>query len=82
MVGLHSALAQQRTISKEITIEQGVRYLNIPVRGWSHEDLDRDKALMLIVHDGETLNEFRIDLGYPDPDWWAFFNVEQYQGKV
>lgn len=81
LISFHPALAQQKTISKEISIEQRDRYLNLPVNGWSYEDLDREKALMRIVYDGETVNEFAMNLALGKPDWWAFFNVEQYQGK-
>lgn len=73
------AMAQE--VSRQITVQSGDNYLNIPVKGWS-SDFDGEQKMMRILHDGDVLDEFSISLASGDPDWWAFFPVERYRGET
>jgi len=68
-------------ISRQIPVQNQDQYLNIPVTGWS-SDYDGEQKMMRILHNGEVLDEFSISLSNGDPDWWAFFPVQQYQGET
>src|SRR5690625_3921087 len=69
-----------QNISKQIPIKEDDKYLHFPVKGWSSEE-DDDHKMMRIIHNGQTLDEFSINLAKGAPDWWAFFPVTDYQGE-
>ena len=51
------------------------RYLNFPVKTGANS-----QKLKLLV-DSKVEREFIIDIVDTDPDWWAFMDVGQFQGK-
>ena len=65
-----------RVLKKEIEIEKGQYYLNLPVK--NSERLVRTTIRL----NGKPLDQFTINLASSDPDFWTFFDVTPYQGKT
>ena len=63
-------------LKKEIEIEKGQYYLNLPVK--NSERLVRTTIRL----NGKPLDQFTINLASSDPDFWTFFDVTPYQGKT
>ncbi len=68
-------VSSQDTLRK-IKIEKGQLYLNLPVS--ESNKLTKTK----ILHEGKVLDQFTIKLANAKPDYWVFFDVAAYQGKV
>jgi len=51
------------------------RYLNFPVRNGA------DSRHLTLLVDGKVAREFDIELVETNPEWWAFTDVSQFQGK-
>jgi fructan beta-fructosidase len=62
-------------ISKEFKIKKGQTYLNLPVSNSAQLVTAR------IISGGTTLDQFTIKLAEANPDFWAFFDVTELQGK-
>ncbi len=65
-------------LSRKIVIQENDKYLNFPIQGWS-QDMEEDQKMMRIIHEGQVVDEFSINLANNDPDWWGFFSLEGYQ---
>lgn len=74
IVGATSAFAQVE--QREIKVEKGHTYLNLPVKNDNPLVRSRIKLKDLVV------DEFTIKLADKDPDFWVFVDVSAYQGKV
>ena len=61
---------------RQIKIAKDQLYLNLPVAETSRI------CRMKIKLNGEVLDQFTIKLANAKPDYWVFFDVSRYQGKV
>lgn len=62
-----------KNAQRPLTIEK--RYLNLPVKNGAPK-----RTLSLLV-DGKPAREFKIELASSNPDWWAYMDVSEFQGK-
>lgn len=82
-----SVIAQPRnmqvdyTYKREINVAPSDKYLNVPIHGWSSSH-DYQNVLVRVSHQNESIVEFTADLANYDPDWWAFYPIESFQGKT
>jgi fructan beta-fructosidase len=74
---LTAAIAVSAQVEKrEIKVEKGHTYLNLPVKN--------DNALVRsrVKLKDQVIDEFTIKLAEQDPDFWVFVDVSAYQGKT
>ena len=74
---LAAAIAVSAQVEKrEIKVEKGHIYLNLPVKNDNALVRSRVKMKDLVI------DEFTIKLAEQDPDFWVFVDVSAYQGKT
>jgi fructan beta-fructosidase len=64
-----------QAITREIKIQKGQTFLNLPINNSSRLVRARIKS------DGKILDQFTIKLAESNPSFWSFFDVTEYQGK-
>jgi sucrose-6-phosphate hydrolase SacC (GH32 family) len=68
--------SQKKVLQRQIKIEQGNTYLNLPVNS-------ADRMVRATIKlDGTPLDRFTINLAEEKPEFWTFFDVTDYQGKT
>ncbi len=65
--------SEKATLSRELTIDRP--YLYLPIKK------DARKRLMRFVVDGQKVREFVIELAEGKPDFWAYDDVMEFDGK-
>jgi sucrose-6-phosphate hydrolase SacC (GH32 family) len=66
----------QTPVKREIKIEKGQIFLNLPVN-------NSDRLVKATIkQDGKPLDSFTINLAEGKPSFWTFFDVSAYQGKT
>ena len=62
------------TSGAQIEISVTKRYLNLPIKNGA------PKRRMSVLSGGKTARDFEIELADGEPDWWAFLDLQPFQG--
>jgi fructan beta-fructosidase len=65
-----------KPLAKDVSISISKKFLNLPI---SQKD---DRSKMSFEIDGKSIFDFVIRLAPSKPDYWVFYDVSQYKGKV
>jgi len=66
----------QNLVKREIKIQKGQTILNLPVN-------NSDRLLRVTIKlEGKALDRFTINLAPEKPEFWTYFDVSAYQGKI
>jgi fructan beta-fructosidase len=75
-VGNVSGQLAEKPSPNEISISISKRYLNFPI------SQKTNRAKMNFEVDGKSISDFIIRLAPSNPDYWVFYDVSSYKGKV